>query len=86
MASVRQVIEQLSQLDPDEQIVVEWWSKGFAENFALDTKLSDEQWNELVDQYEEGIGVGEEFAHTLQLIVTDELEWNLNGDEESEDE
>jgi activator of HSP90 ATPase len=86
MASVRTVIEQLSQLDPDQQIVVEWWAKEFAENFALDTKLTDEQWDELVEQYEDGIGVGEEFAQTLQLIVTDELEWNLNGDEESEDE
>jgi activator of HSP90 ATPase len=80
MAQVRQVIEQLSQLDPDQSIVVEWWVKEFAENYALDRKLTDEQWDELVVQYEEGIGIGDEFAQTLQVIVSDELEWEATNE------
>jgi len=80
MAQVRQVIEQLSQLDPDQSIVVEWWVKEFAENYALDRKLTDEQWDELVVQYEEGIGIGDEFAQTLQVIVSDELEWEADDE------
>lgn len=85
MASVRQVIEQLSQLDPEQNIIVEWWVKEFAENFALDRPLTDEQWDELVDHYENGIGIGQEFAETLQVIVSDELYWD-EDEEESEDE
>jgi activator of HSP90 ATPase len=80
MAQVRQVIEQLSQLDPDQSIVVEWWVKEFAENYALDRKLTDEQWDELVVQYEEGIGIGDEFAQTLQVIVSDELQWEATNE------
>jgi len=80
MAEVRHIIEQLSQLDPDQSIIAEWWVKEFAENYALDRKLSDEQWNELVVQYEEGIGIGDEFAQTLQVIVSDELQWEATNE------
>lgn len=82
MASVQKIIEQLSQLDPEQNIIVEWWAKEFAEEYALDRTLTDEQWDELVDHYENGIGIGDEFAETLQLIVSDELDW----DEDEEDE
>jgi hypothetical protein len=85
MASVRQVIETLSHLDPEEEIIVEWWVKEFAENYALDKKLTDEQWSELVEQYENGIGLGDEFAETLRIVVNDELEWDLDGKDEEDE-
>jgi hypothetical protein len=74
MASVREVIERLATLDPEQDIILEWWDKSFAEEVVLSKPLGDEEWSFIVDTYESGLGVSEEFAKTLADILEYEVD------------
>ncbi|CAB4123787.1 hypothetical protein UFOVP46_94 [uncultured Caudovirales phage] len=55
MAQVQEVIEWLSKLDPEETIALTgWWIKSDVEH-NNDIKLSDDQWDAIVDMHESNI-------------------------------
>lgn len=53
MATVKEVIEMLSHLDPNETIALTgWWVKSDVES-NNGVKLSEDQWQEIVDSHED---------------------------------
>lgn len=67
-------IQELSRLNPDEEIVIAYWDRQwFINNFGND--LTDEQWEEITDKCEavlEYAGLGEEM-HAAAVEALDEL-------------
>jgi hypothetical protein len=55
MAQVKEVIEWLSKLDPKETIALTgWWNQADVES-NNNVKLSDNQWDAIVDMHESNI-------------------------------
>ena len=73
MATVKEVIEMLSHLDPNETIALTgWWVKSDVES-NNGVKLSEDQWQEIVDSHEDNTE-----------IHIDEIVSNLLEEEEEE--
>jgi hypothetical protein len=73
MATVKEVVEMLSHLDPNETIALTgWWVKSDVEQ-NNGVKLSEDQWQEIVDSHEDNTE-----------IHIDEIVSNLLREEEEE--
>jgi hypothetical protein len=73
MATVKEVVEMLSHLDPNETIALTgWWVKSDVEQ-NNGVKLSEDQWQEIVDSHEDNTE-----------IHIDEIVSNLLEEEEEE--
>jgi hypothetical protein len=73
MATVKEVIQMLSHLDPEETIALTgWWVKSDVES-NNGVKLSEDQWQEIVDSHEDNTE-----------IHIDEIVSNLLEEEEEE--
>ena len=76
MNKVKDVIERLQELDPNEEIMVAWWSKEFVTEFLLSNEIeniSDKAWADAVDiftTYELSWG------QDVLDIITDSIERN----------
>lgn len=76
---VRYLIEVLSNLKPDDEIIVEYWTKSDTEEWSLPdgrTIISDDEWLTAVRRFEKGNGFGEEYAEIMFYL----LESNRNGE------
>ena len=56
---VKYLIEQLSQYDPDDEIIVNWWDKNWITAW-VDKDITDNQWSNIVVS-------GDEVLDTIQL-------------------
>lgn len=69
---VSEAIEYLSELDPNEEIIINWWDRGF-------TMIWDEDDNELevpVDVWEfvvKQIGEREHYTEMLNEVITEQI-------------
>lgn len=66
---VSQAIDWLSELDPEDDIIIQWWDKDWIDNSHIseEGKLTDEQWEEVTDRFDND----GEFVITL---VADKIE------------
>ena len=93
MATVKEVIEQLSKRDADEVIALTgWWYKSDVEN-NHDVVLTEDQWSDIVDKHEDDTErhideaveevLGDD-AENLDIELTDsDLDWDEeDGDNE----
>jgi hypothetical protein len=51
---VKNLIEQLTAYSPDTELLVAYWDKECVEGYKDGLTLTDEQWEEVVDKYEDG--------------------------------
>ena len=56
---VKYVIQQLSQYNPDDEIIVSWWDKNWITAW-VDKDITDNQWSNIVVS-------GDEVLDTIQL-------------------
>ena len=56
---VKYLIEQLSQYDPDDEIIVNWWDKNWITAW-VNKDITDNQWSNIVVS-------GDEVLDTIQL-------------------
>ena len=56
---IKYVIQQLSQYDPDDEIIVNWWDKNWMTAW-VDKDITDNQWSNIVVS-------GNEVLDTIQL-------------------
>lgn len=61
----KDLIEQISKLDPNEEICVLWWER---ENFS---DVSVETWNKVCDIFDKSDSVGDDVSLTLVQTLTD---------------
>lgn len=71
MAKVSQVIEWLTERDPEETIALQgWWYKSDVEN-NHDVKLTDEQWEYIVNRFEKDTEIPMEYVLNYAREVYD---------------
>jgi len=76
---VKNLIEQLTAYDPNTELLVAYWDKETIEDYAYDhetdelSKLTDEQWNEVVDKYEDGEWNFQSYASELFVDLVGEV-------------
>lgn len=74
---VSALIEQLKTYEPETELIVAYWDKEQVESYGAPT-LSDEQWQQVVDDYEDGewhfqSSAAEDFVELAERVVaTDE--------------
>ena len=70
---IKYLIEQLSQYDPDDEIIVNWWDKNWITAW-VDKDITDNQWSNIVvsgDEVLDTIQLGEQLlAAALEQINT----------------
>lgn len=68
---VSKAIEMLQKYyAPEDEIVITWWDKENVETYHLDRRISDEEWTELVEIYENGEeSVSEAFSNEINWIA-----------------
>jgi hypothetical protein len=72
MAKVKEVIEWLSTRDPEEVIALTgWWYQSDVEN-NIDTKLTEDQWLEIVDKHEDDAET--HISEVAYMVVNEEYE------------
>ena len=65
MTTVADAIKNLMELDPNEEIMIQWFSKEHAE--YMDEEIPEEQWNEAVRLFDKNSPGAEEFG--LQYLL-----------------
>lgn len=68
MNKVKHVIERLQQLDPNEEIMVAWWSKEFVTEFLLLNEYDDE--GNIIENISD-----KAWADAVDIFTTAELSW-----------
>lgn len=68
MNKVKHVIERLQQLDPNEEIMVAWWSKEFVTEFLLLNEYDDE--GNIIENISD-----KAWADAVDVFTTSELSW-----------
>ena len=68
MNKVKHVIERLQQLDPNEEIMVAWWSKEFVTEFLLLNEYDDE--GNIIENISD-----KAWADAVDIFTTSELSW-----------
>ncbi len=73
---VKKLIEQLSAYSPETELLVAYWDKECVEGYAQDLTLTDEQWGEVCDKYEDGewyfqISAAEDFVDLAKGVVSE---------------
>lgn len=68
MNKVKHVIERLQQLDPNEEIMVAWWSKEFVTEFLLLNEYDDE--GNIIENISD-----KAWANAVDIFTTAELSW-----------
>lgn len=55
---------------PDEQIIITWWDKDNVASYHLNRAILDDEWEELVEIYENGDeSVSEAFSNEINWIA-----------------
>lgn len=68
MNKVKHVIERLQQLDPNEEIMVAWWSKEFVTDYLLLNEYDDE--GNIIENISD-----KAWADAVDVFTTSELSW-----------
>ena len=50
---VEKIKQMLDIYEPDTELIVAWWDKETIEDYGS-PKMTDDQWSEVVDKYEDG--------------------------------
>ena len=76
---VKKLIEQLKAYDGEQELIVAYWDKDTIEDYAYDhetnelSKLTDEQWEQVVDRYEDGEWNFQSYATELFIDLVGEV-------------
>lgn len=83
MATVAHIIAVLNKYySPEDELIIAYWDKDTTER--LSRPMTNDQWSELVDNFESGEeGIGEQFANDINWVIENEMNWD--EPEESED-
>lgn len=62
----KDIIEHLSNLDPEEKVMIVYWTKGCVQDWFDEEEqiVTDEIWNEAVEEFD-----GYEFQETSDMIL-----------------
>ena len=70
---VRDLMKQLRELDGEQEVIVAYWTKETVEGYGA-PKLTNDQWNEVVDTYDDGewhwqSSAAEDFVEIAENVV-----------------
>ena len=73
---VKELIAQLQEYKPDDELIVAYWDKQTVEDYDEDLSLTDTQWSEVVSRYENGewhwqSSAGEDFVEIANEVLID---------------
>lgn len=78
---VQELVEQLKQYQPEDELIVAYWDKETVEGYTNDLTLTDNQWGQVIDKYENGeyywqSSAAEDFVDLANEVVSssEELE------------
>lgn len=76
---VKELLEQLAQYQPDDELIVAYWDKETIEGYTDDLTLTLDQWSEVVFQYENGeyhwqSSAAEDFVDLANKVVGEEVD------------
>jgi hypothetical protein len=74
---VKELLEQLEAYEPDTELIVAYWDKATVEGYQNGLFITDEQWSDVVETYENGEwhfqgSAAEDFVEIAQQVVSDE--------------
>lgn len=84
MARVQTIINQLLDLNPDDEIIIGYWTKETADEYVEDTNkpLTTDQWEEIVDEVGLENGYFENLGEWIQDLAYEKAEkLDEEGDE-----
>jgi Asp-tRNA(Asn)/Glu-tRNA(Gln) amidotransferase B subunit len=76
---VKDLIEQLKAYDGEQELIVAYWDKETIEDYAYDhetdelSELTDEQWRQVVDKYQDGEWNFQSYAAELFVDLVGEV-------------
>jgi len=76
---VKDLIEQLKAYDGEQELIVAYWDKEMIEDYAYDhetdelSELTDEQWGQVVDKYQDGEWNFQSYAAELFVDLVGEV-------------
>jgi hypothetical protein len=70
---VKNLIEQLTAYDPNTELLVAYWDKDCIEGYTNGLTFTDEQWEEVVDKYEDGEWNFQSYAADLFVDLANEV-------------
>jgi hypothetical protein len=79
---VKELIEQLKEYDGEQELIVAYWDKETIEDYAYNhetdelSELTDEQWGQVVDKYQDGEWNFQSYAAELFVDLVGEV---VNG-------
>lgn len=75
---VKDLLAQLEQYKPDDELIVAYWDKETIEGYD-DFTLTDDQWSEVVSEYENGefywqSSAAEDFVDLANKVINEEVD------------
>lgn len=72
---VRELLSELRKLDGEQEVIVAYWTKDTVEEYGA-PKLTNDQWSEVVDTYEDGewhwqSSAAEDFVEIAEQVASE---------------
>lgn len=76
---VKTLLEQLKEYDGETDLIVAYWDKETVEGYTDGLEMTTDQWQEVVDRYEDGEfhwqgSAAEDFVEIAEQVVSEEVD------------